>query len=143
MDNQCLDILDYDGHGYQPMVDFEGWRVALLRYSEESHPENDGMLERHTETDEIFVLLEGKAVMIMGGNAAQVDGIALLVMEKGKIYNVRRNAWHSVVLSKDANVLIVENQDTSEANSEYVYLPEERRGEIVTAARREGILYGG
>ena len=124
------------------MVDFGAWRVALLRYSEESHPENDGMLERHTESDEVFVLLAGKAVMITGGNGAQVSALSLLVMEKGKIYNVKRNAWHTVVLSKDANVLIVENQDTSEANSEYVWVPEELRNEIVAVARREGVLYG-
>ena len=142
MEDRAIDILDYDGTGYQPMVDFGAWRVALLRYSEESHPERDGKLERHIETDEVFVLLEGKAVMVSGGNGAQVDGIVLQVMEKGKIYNVRRNTWHTVVLSKEVNILIVENQDTSEANSEYAWVGEGLRGEMVEAARREGILYG-
>ena len=38
-------------------------------------------------------------------------------MEAGKIYNVRRNTWHTVLLSREASVLIVENRDTGEANS--------------------------
>ncbi len=49
-------------------------------------------------------------------------------MEMGKIYNVKPSTWHTIVVSRDASVLIVENGDTGRDNSEYVSLkPEHRR----------------
>lgn len=42
-------------------------------------------------------------------------------MEPGKIYNVKKGAWHSVILEKGAKVYVVENIDTNEENSEIVY----------------------
>ena len=52
-------------------------------------------------------------------------------MESGKLYNVRQNAWHSVIMSRDATILIVENQDTGESNSEYYQLTEMQKREII------------
>ena len=43
-------------------------------------------------------------------------------MEKGKIYNVKAAAWHALLLSEGSKVLIVENEDTSLENTEYIYL---------------------
>jgi ureidoglycolate hydrolase len=139
MDEKTLEILDYSGASYQPLVDFGAWRVAMLRYLDGIHPENNHRLERHIETDEIFVLLKGKGVLIIGGNDGQVSEIFPQVMEAGKIYNVCRNTWHTILLSREASVLIVENQDTSEANSEYLTVAAELRQQIVEIARGEGI----
>jgi hypothetical protein len=52
-------------------------------------------------------------------------------LENGKIYNVRQAAWHTTLLSRDASILIVENQDTGESNSEYCNLNEEQRRVIL------------
>ena len=59
------------------------------------------------------------------------------VMEPGKIYNVKQSVWHSVVLSLDGSVLIVENKNTSEKNSNYFALNPSQRSEIVEVSRRE------
>jgi len=56
LDKNCFEILDYSGAGYQPLVYFGAWRVAKLRYLDGIHPDNNGQLERHTKTDEVFVL---------------------------------------------------------------------------------------
>lgn len=123
-----LEILDYDGEGYMPLVDFGDWRVAMLRFLDDLQPDRIDSMERHTETDEVFVLLRGSGVLIMGGSHAQVKGIYPQVMEQGIIYNVKRNAWHTILLSRDACVLLVENKDTSTHNSEYASLsPHHRR----------------
>lgn len=42
-------------------------------------------------------------------------------MEKFKTYNVRKAVWHNILVSADAKVLVIENDNTSEANSEYRY----------------------
>lgn len=113
MNNQ-LDILDYQGEGYKPIVDFGAWRVAFLRCEERlAHLKK---LERHMETDEVFVLLEGKATLYIGLEKEPYE------MEPHKMYNVRQAVWHAIVVSPDAKVLIVENRDTTEQNSEYIVL---------------------
>ena len=32
MDESLLEIRDYTGEGYQPLVDYADWRVAILNY---------------------------------------------------------------------------------------------------------------
>lgn len=110
-----LEILEYTGEGYQPVMAFEQWRVALHNYAECADKDKMKKLERHMCTDEVFVLLEGKATLVIGKEKAACK------MEKGKIYNVKKGIWHSIAMSRDAKVLIVENDDTTENNSEYIY----------------------
>jgi hypothetical protein len=137
MDEQLLEIRDYDGEGYQALVDYGTWRVAILRFLDGLQPERQSSMERHTETDEVFVLTKGKGMLIMGGNGGQIDGIYPQVMEIGRVHNVKRNAWHTVLLSRDASVLLVENCDTDKNNSEYADLSKEQRKLIVDIAARE------
>ncbi len=137
MDEQLLEIRDYEGEGYQPLVDYGTWRVAILRFLDGLQPERQSSMERHTETDEVFVLTKGKGMLIMGGNGMQIDGIYPQIMEIGKIYNVKRNAWHTVLLSRDASVLLVENCNTDKHNSEYADLSNEQRKLIVDIAAHE------
>ena len=56
-----LEILEYTGPDYHPVLDFGAWRVAYLNFSDRFDPEKADTLERHMETDEVFVLLEGEA----------------------------------------------------------------------------------
>jgi ureidoglycolate hydrolase len=139
MDETLLEICDYQGKGYQPLVDYGDWRVAILRYLDELQPERIDSMERHTETDEVFVLLLGQGVLILGGCEAQVERIYPQVMEAGKIYNVKRNAWHTILLSRDASVLLVENRDTGKHNSETTHLSGEIRRSILEKAFSEKI----
>ena len=55
-------------------------------------------------------------------------------MEPLKVYNVRRGAWHHHTLSPDAVVLIVENRDTTDANSAEAQLSEAQRACLLTLA---------
>jgi len=109
-----VEIYEYTGEGYQPLVDYESWRVAILRYSNGNGFTGINNLERHFETDEVFVLLNGEATLI----TEETDGIQEWKMEYGKIYNVLKNVWHNIIVSPDANVLIVENSDTGSQNTE-------------------------
>jgi len=125
MDDETLEITQYTGEGYQPLIDFGTWRVAILRWAEGSLPENIDTMECHTQTDEVFILLEGQATLVLGGNSASVDRIHPQKLEPNKLYNVKQNAWHTLLLSRDASILIVENCDTGEDNTEYCMLPNE------------------
>ena len=108
-----VEILYAPGEGYQPQVHFEAWRVAMIRFAERFDRVNFYRLERHHLTDEVFVLLEGKAVLIIGEECEECR------MEAGRIYNVKKDVWHHILLSRDASVLVVENDDTGPENTEY------------------------
>jgi hypothetical protein len=137
MDESLLEIQDYDGAGFKPLIFFGSWRVAMLRYLDELQPDRINSMERHMETDEVFVLLCGRGTLILGGNGIKCKGALSQTMEIGRIYNVKRFAWHTVLLSSDASVLLVENHDTDEHNSEYDNLSAEQKNQIMEIARRE------
>jgi ureidoglycolate hydrolase len=117
MKREFIDITAYAGEGYKPVIDYEAWRVAILRYCEELEPQNLRTMQKHNESDEVFVLLGGNCTLFVGGNGdaiGELDGIA---MEPLQLYNVKRGTWHTHTLDKEATVLIVENRDTSDLNS--------------------------
>ena len=137
MQNKLLEICEFIDPGYQPVIDYETWRVAVLNYLEEIHPEHIDFMERHEETDEVFVLIRGNGILFLGEGDKQIEEIYHEVMVQGKIYNVKRSVWHTVVLSHDGSVLIVENRNTGRENSNYFPLDSDQRGFIATTARRE------
>jgi hypothetical protein len=139
MDESTLEICDYRGDGFKPLIDYGKWRVAILRFLDDIQPDRIDAMERHLETDEVFVLLDGKGVLIIGGHGLGVNGIFPQVMERGKIYNVKCSAWHTILLTRDASVLIVENNDTDRHNSEYASLSTEYRQLIQEIALHEKI----
>jgi ureidoglycolate hydrolase len=117
IDETLLKVDTFEGIGYQPIVDYESWRVAILRYHEELLPENITHMQRHDETDEVFVLLEGHCILLIGEGDEEIDHIHAVDMQPFLIYNVKCGCWHSHTLSRDARLLIVENHDTSDINS--------------------------
>lgn len=113
-DNKELEIYEYTGAGYERTMNFEHWRVALANFGDSFDREKFCKIERHMLTDEVFVLLTGKATLIIGEDLKQVE------MEPGKIYNVKAAVWHACWMSEDAKILIVENHNTSKDNTEYM-----------------------
>jgi hypothetical protein len=128
---ELLEEREYTGAGYSPVVDYGAWRVAILNYADELLPQDIADMQRHDETDEIFVLLRGRCILFIGAGEESVTSIFAQDMEPLKIYNVKKTAWHTHTLSKGAMVLIVENRDTSEANSPKCPLDEAQRKRIV------------
>ena len=43
-------------------------------------------------------------------------------MEPHKLYNVPKGVWHHIFTQEDTSVLIVENEDTGDDNSEFLYI---------------------
>jgi len=132
---KLVEISEYNGIGYQPLVDYDAWRVAILRYHPELLPENIDNMQRHDETDEVFVLLAGRCTLFFGEGSDAITNILAEDMQPLKLYNVKRGTWHTHTLSEDAMVLIVENVDTRDANSPKVKLTPEQREVIMQLAR--------
>jgi hypothetical protein len=129
-----LDVQEYAGSGYKPLIDYGAWRVAVLRWAEEMLPARIEAMQRHNETDEVFVLLSGRCILFLGEGQEGVGGIYAQDLEPLKLYNVRKACYHAHTLSPDASVLIVENRDTSALNSQKVALTPAQRQTIVELA---------
>ena len=112
-ESNSIEIFEYTGEGYEKTMHYEAWRVAFLNYAERF--DKIMYLERHLLTDEVFVLLTGKAKLIIGEDKQEYR------MEPNKIYNVKRAVWHAVKVSEDAKLLIVENHNTATENNEYIH----------------------
>ncbi len=137
MKKQWLDIQTYSSEGYKPLIDFNCWRVAYLNYIDELDPENINRLEKHLETDEVFVLLKGEAILFIGAGNETHPKLTAHRLEPIKLYNVKMGAWHNIVLSKDATILLVENNDTGEGNSAYYQLSKEQKQFINETVKKE------
>jgi hypothetical protein len=122
-----LEIREHNLAGYKPLVDYANWRVAILNFSEELRTENITALQRHNETDEVFVLLRGRCILFIGDGDEAVASIYGQDMMPHTLYNVKKKVWHSHTLSEDAMVLIVENRDTTYDNSPFSPLTGDQR----------------
>ncbi len=117
IDEKLLQIRSYQGEGYLPLVHYEKWRVAELRYCDELLPQNIKKLQRHNKTDEIFVLLKGNCTLFIADGSDSIGEIYAQQLMPLQIYNVKKGSWHSHTLSPDTTVLIIENDDTYDDNS--------------------------
>ena len=74
-----VQVLNWTGQGFRPLVEYGGWTVALMNWEQRFDLSGVGDIERHTETDEVFVLTHGKSVLFI----ATEDGIHAFDMVPG------------------------------------------------------------
>jgi len=115
MDNG-IEIKEFNGEGYKGQIVYGAWRVALANYKPEWEYGRIDYIERHMQTDEVFVLLAGKVSLFIGEEMKEY------VLEPGKLYNVKAGVFHQLCMDREGKVLIVENDNTTAENSEKVYL---------------------
>jgi mannose-6-phosphate isomerase-like protein (cupin superfamily) len=102
----------YNGEDFKVAMQFESWKIGLLRYSDRFSKFD--MLERHLLTDEAFILLDGTAILYT--DQEQVE------MQKNIVYNIPKAGWHHITVSKDATVMVIENASTCDENTEIKFL---------------------
>lgn len=127
MDKKQLEITSYDGEGYLPLIDFESWRVAELRYCEELEVDQLKDMQKHDESDEVFVLLQGEFTLFLGGQGETIGEIEAVKLEPLKLYNVKKGTFHTHTPEKGSTVLIVENRNTCDDNSPIEKLTKEQK----------------
>ncbi len=119
-----LDILEHTGNGFQTMIRFESWRIALAVRGTDQEEAPIRELSRHLETDEVFVLLKGGCTIFTGGQGEEPSDIMATGMEPFRLYNIRKGTWHARTLLPGSEILVVENDGTGPQNSESKALPE-------------------
>jgi len=110
-----VDAFGWDGEGYQPFVSHRDWLVALMNWEPRFDIMNVGKVERHNQTDEVFILTRGRGVLFIDDD----ENIQVFYMEPGIIYSVTSGTWHNVIGTRESSWLIVESNDTSEENTDF------------------------
>jgi hypothetical protein len=109
MHKKLVEIREMISPGYQPVFDFDTW----------------------------FVLIKGKSVLSLGEGDMNIEKIRPQVMEPGKIYNLKQSVWHTTILSQEGSVVIVENRNTGNNNSNYSTIDPDQRHVIIDTFRQE------
>ena len=83
----------YDGEGIECAYRNEKWVVCIKNWKPNNDIDGLEHLEIHHTTDEQFILISGKCIII---TADRIDGkfnIELTPVEKGTLYNVPKERW--------------------------------------------------
>src|SRR4030042_4853290 len=115
---------------FQPVIQTGEWRVAVLRQCAKVMPGDIQRIERHNETDEVFILTIGKADLIIVEEAGNKQHPHVIPMQLNVAYNIKKSVWHHVNLSEDGHIFLFEKANTSTENSDYKMLDPEIQEEI-------------
>lgn len=127
-----LDVYEYEEGGIGGTAAFGAWQALLLNYLPRLAPKEVADMQRHTQTDEIFILLKGQAILFTaGGEDAPTGALLGTPLERGKLYRVPQNVWHTQVMTPDAKIALVENSDTVAENSPRHPITQQQRSQLM------------
>lgn len=121
--------------GYHPFLIRKGWQVAQLNYMKEQDIDHIRKLDIHHLTDEVFVLLNGTAVLITADLQDNEPVFEVIRMMPGITYNIPVKTWHNIAMTKGCEVLIVERSHTHVSDFDFFQLNEKQ---IITMKKLVG-----
>jgi len=109
---KIIETYHHDKDGYNPFFIRAHWQVAQLNYMQEQGLDAIAKMDMHLDTDEVFVLTKGAAVLIAGRETENEMQFEAVKMRPGMVYNIPAKAWHNIAMDKEASVIIVEKSNT-------------------------------
>ncbi len=135
------DVYKNNDEGIKCVYKNEKWLVCIKNWKPDNDIEGLKHLEIHHSTDEQFVLISGKAVLITAErDNGKFVNIELTPMEIGKVYNVPKEMWFYSITRKDTKMAYVQDSNCSMDNSELCDMTKEEIEDI--QKRAEGLLRG-
>lgn len=133
-----MDIAKYEfaGEGMTRVYENAKWMVGLKNWKPANDISGIDCLERHNETDELFILLSGSCVLLQGNETAGKLELRAVKMVPMMVYNIPRGLWHNTVTRRDTKLALIEDSSTGAANSEVLKLDESQRALVRTLAGR-------
>lgn len=139
MDNLIF-VLEHNENSYKVITEFETWKTAIMNDMERFRSENIEYMQKHTLSDEIFVLLSGNCVLFVATGDEKPEELIAVPMEHYKVYNIKKGVWHTHTFAKNTKVFIVENSNTCDENSpKYFNLTKEQKSYVVQFSKENNI----
>lgn len=121
-----IEAYEYAGEGLTRVFENEKWMVGIKNWKPANDITGIDCLERHNETDELFVLLAGSCTLLFANETEEGLVIEKVEMEPMKVYNIPATLWHNTVTQKDTKMVLIEDSNTGMANSDILPLTEEQ-----------------
>jgi|YelNatPaOPRAMG01_1025707.scaffolds.fasta_scaffold11334_8 mannose-6-phosphate isomerase-like protein (cupin superfamily) len=149
-----MEILEYEftGQGLLRVYENREWIVGIKNWKPVNDLEGIDCVERHNETDELFVLLSGECILLYGNKTVQSSApgavqsalthgavfpegsgkleIRGVRMQHGKVYNIPEGLWHNTVTRPDTKLILIEAANTGSHNSDVLKLTETQIAEM-------------
>ena len=125
-------ILSYEfsGEGMTRVYENPKWMIGIKNWKPMNDIANINCLERHNETDELFILLNGSCTLLYANEAEGGLKIEAVKMEPGRVYNIPRSLWHNTVTEHDTKLALIEDVSTGPSNSDNYDLSEAQIAEV-------------
>ncbi|HZH60147.1 MAG TPA: cupin [Metabacillus sp.] len=117
---------EFCAEGMNRVYENEKWTVGVKNWKQANDITGIDCLERHNQTDELFVLLSGKCDMIFANETSNGLKLEVLKMEPFKVYNIPATLWHNTITQKDTKLILIEDSSTSMENSDILQLNEQQ-----------------
>ena len=130
------ETFSYLGEGIQCVFDNKKWVVCIKNWKPNNDVDQIQYLEIHHETDEQFILVEGKALLLAAQRQGDHFDIQVIPMERGKVYNVPQETWFNTITQKDTKLVYVQDAGTTAQNSEYQDMTQEELEYVRTTAKQ-------
>ena len=132
MNQSKISAESFEDEGLKRVVESGSWFVGIKNWKPANDATHFDSMERHMETDEVFVLLEGGCTLLVDHSEDNsCTNIHCIAMEKNRVYCIHPGVWHNTITTKDAKLILIENKNTSMENSETLTLGEKE----ITAIR--------
>ncbi|MDR1251802.1 MAG: hypothetical protein LBK62_06500 [Treponema sp.] len=125
-----IEVKDFSGEGMSRVYENGKWMVGIKNWKPANDITGIDCLERHNETDELFVLLAGRCTLVYANEKGGDLEIAAVEMEPFKVYNIPASLWHNTVTQRDTKMALIEDSSTGANNSDMLALKPEQSGEI-------------
>lgn len=112
----------FEGEGLTRVFENPKWIVGIKNWKPANDITGIDCLERHNETDELFVLLAGHCTLLYANEEKGGLTIQAVNMEPMKVYNIPATLWHNTVTQKDTKLILVEDSNTGMSNSDVLPL---------------------
>lgn len=122
---------EFGGEGMKRVFENEKWTVGIKNWKPANDVAGIDCLERHNQTDELFVLASGSCTLVYANERDKGLEFGSVKMEEGKVYNIPATLWHNTITRKDTKMILIEDSNTSMENSDILEL----NGEQVAAVR--------
>ena len=126
---------EFGEEGLKRVYENDKWMVGIKNWKPANDIANIDCLERHNETDELFVLLAGSCTLLSAVEENSKLAIKATAMEPMKVYNIPRSLWHNTVTMKSTKLILVEDVSTGAKNSDVLPLSAEQIAEVKRIAR--------
>ena len=131
------EIFENNSEGIKQVYKNDEWSISIKNWKPDNDISGVGKLEIHHTSDEQFILVAGKALLI---TADEKDGafvnIELTPMEIGKVAHVGKGQWFYSITQRDSKIVYVQRADCSMENSEIRYMTPKQVKDIKSEAAR-------